>query len=493
MQNSTVKENRIYDDFESLFNNKRKNLLVSILKITIISLFIFLSGLILFFAPITIFSTKLFAPFTNTPEYFLNFSSLSLERINYLAIFRISLLISIFLYTISKNFSNIFTHKESAKKYIPWFVIYSTLSIISVILLFTMFNEKTLSYYYLSFLSVILLIVDVAYAIYTYKLKKKTNPLFYKNKKTLIISIISRSILVIGFMATISAWIFTIEKDEQKFDFLDNNPVHQFFISLFSQKSGINLFYLILIFVTLGVLIFGINIERILWTASKQQKNNESRERLLLYIGFAFTTVIWFIRALFYKTSSNVIDAEKPSRNYIYLIGLIFIVLFFISYVLVSFLKPLKIKGVLLNTIFTGFIFTLIWIITAIVSLKNQEIIVTNITLLFSSIFSIIILMLYKYRTSNEPIYVSIILKSLVLLVIFTLIINGLNALLLSNNNQSFYNIPSKLSLDQIFVITTLSFAVLFNISTVINLIWTLTVITKKNNVINQGVSNEVK
>ncbi|SGA02979.1 Uncharacterised protein [Mycoplasmopsis arginini] len=117
MVNSQVKEKKIYDDFESMLNNKKKNSLVTTLKLILISFFVVLSGLILFFAPTTIFSNKLF--FKSNIEYFLEFSSLTNERINYLALFRLFLLISIFIYTITKNFSNIFTHKESTKKYIP--------------------------------------------------------------------------------------------------------------------------------------------------------------------------------------------------------------------------------------------------------------------------------------------------------------------------------------------------------------------------------------
>ncbi|SGA02976.1 Uncharacterised protein [Mycoplasmopsis arginini] len=52
--------------------------------------------------------------------------------------------------------------------------------------------------------------------------------------------------------------------------------------------------------------------------------------------------------------------ADSPSKNYLYLIGLFFISLIFLSYVLVNFVRKLRIKGVLLNTIFTGFILTLI-------------------------------------------------------------------------------------------------------------------------------------
>lgn len=485
MVNSQVKEKKIYDDFESMLNNKKKNSLVTTLKLILISFFVLLSGLILFFAPTTIFSNKLF--FKSNIEYFLEFSSLTNERINYLALFRLFLLISIFIYTITKNFSNIFTHKESTKKYIPWFVIYLLFSVVSVILLFTFFKQGTMHYYALSFISIPLLLIDISYSIYTYKLKRKTNPLVYKNKKAIIISIFSRITLVLTFIIILSIWVFSIKGDKD--DFLNNNIVHQFFVNMFSKKDTKNLFYIIMFFLIISLLVLGINFERIMLIASKQNKNTDTREKLLLYIALTFTSLIWFIRALFYKKSSDVIIADSPSKNYLYLIGLIFISLIFLSYVLVNFVRKLIIKGVLLNTFFTGFILTLIWIVTAIVSLKNQEIIVTNITILFASLFSVISLLIYKFKTTNESIYVSIFLKLIVSLIVSTLIINGLNALLLANNNQSFYNISSLLSLDQIFVISTLVLLFTFNIATIINLILTLNVITRKNRAMKEAIN----
>ncbi|WP_330463651.1 MSC_0624 family F1-like ATPase-associated membrane protein [Metamycoplasma gateae] len=476
---SYITEKKIYDDFESMLNKKKKNSLVSTLKIILITFFLISSSLILFFAPLTIFSSKLF--FNQNIEYFLEFSNLTTERINYLALFRIFLLLGIYLYTINKNFSNIFTHKESTKKYIPWFIVYLLFSFVSLILLFTFFKQGTMDYYALAWIAFPLLLIDIAYSIYTYKLKRKTNPLVYKNSKATLISIISRIILVSSFLLILSIWVFSIKGDKN--DFLNNNIVHRFFVDMFSQKDSLNLFYIILFTALVAVTIFGINFERVMLIASKQYKTNEAKEKILLFIALSFTSLIWFIRALFYKSSSEVIKADEPSKNYLYLIGLVFISIFFVLYLLFNFLKKLKINGVLLNTILTSFVLTLIWITTTIVSLKNNEILVTNVTLLVSTLFSGVILIIYKLKTTNESLYTSIFLKASITFMITTLVVNGLNALLLSNNNQSFYNISTLLSLDQIFVIATLSILITFNISTVINLIITLNTLTKKSKI----------
>ncbi|BAP39782.1 MSC_0624 family F1-like ATPase-associated membrane protein [Metamycoplasma canadense] len=482
MQNKNIYEKRIYDDFESMENNKKRNSIVSILKTILITFFVVSSALILFFSPLTIFSKKLF-PNENI-AWFLVFSNLAFERINYLALFRTFLLLIIFIYTISKNFSNIFTHKESTKKYIPWFITYLLFSLTSLILLFTFFKHQTLDYYYLSFISIFLLFIDIAYAVYTYKLKRKTNPLVYKNSKATIVSIISRIILVATFITILSIWIFSVQ-DKNKYDFLNNNYVHQFFINIFTQKDSKYLIYIILFFVFITIVIFGINIEKILLLASKQYPKNEIREKIILHIAFSFTSIIWFIRALFYKNSSDVIEAEKPSQNYLYLITIAFITLLFVSYLLISFIKKLKIKGLLLNNIFTSFTLLLIWISTTIVSLKNNETLITNLTILFASLYSIIIIMIYKLKTSNEPIYVSIFLKLLITLTTTTIVINGLNSLLLSYNNQAFYNIRSSLSLNQIFIISTLAIYAIFAFTILINFIVTISSITRKHSFLN--------
>ncbi|PZW01478.1 MSC_0624 family F1-like ATPase-associated membrane protein [Metamycoplasma auris] len=479
MQANSINNKKVYDDFESMLNNKKRNNLLLVLKITLISFLVVFSGLILFFAPLTLFSNKLVD--SKSINWFLDFSNPAFERINYIALFRIFLLLGIFLYTFIANFSNLINQREATRKYIVWFVIYLLFSLTSLVLLFTFFKKNIVDYYYLSLISVPLLAVDIAYLIYKFNLKKKTDPVNYKNKISMIISIISRTILVISFIAILSAWIFSKNALERN-DFLNNNKIHNFFVELFSQRSIKNLFLMILFIVIIVVLIFLINIENIILVISKQGKINVIKEKILLFISLSFITLIWFIRTLFYKSEIELFKVSKNLSDYLYLIGIGLILLVLIGYLLVSFIKKLKVKGLLFNNIVFGFSIFLIWIIVAAISFLTEIKFNLNITILIATFSSLVILVIYRLKIANEAYYVSILLEAIIVLITLSLLISGLNSILLANSNQSFYLINSSLSLEQIFIITTIAFAFLFNIATTINLIVSLSKITKKEN-----------
>ncbi|MBN4089661.1 MSC_0624 family F1-like ATPase-associated membrane protein [Mycoplasma enhydrae] len=477
METNVIEDKKIYDDFGSLADNKKKNSITLLLKILLLSVFALSSLLLLFLAPQSLFANRLFI--NKDIQYFLVFTNPATERINYLVLFRMFFLIGIFIYTIAKNFSNILDNKVNTKKYIPWFVIYLLFSLISVTLLFSFFKNDTMSYYYLSYFSVFVLACDISYSVYTYKLKRKTNPLVYKSKTPTIISITSRIILVLSFLITISVWIFSIKGD--KFDFLNNNIVHKTFIDLFNKRDIKNLFLNILLFLFLVLVICGINIERIIIVTSKKHNFADTKEKILLWIVFGFVGLIWFTRAIFYKNSTTIIDTKINSNNYLYLIGLLGIFIAFSFYVTLNFAKKLKLRGSLAKTVTMSFSLVVIWIIASLTALKSSGLLVNNIMTLFAALSTLIIICIYKWNNNSESLYVAIFIKLIAIMVGTTLILNGINSLLLANNNESFYHINSILSLNQIFIITTLSLVFAFSISVLINLMVVLFKLTKKN------------
>ncbi|SYV89899.1 Uncharacterised protein [Metamycoplasma alkalescens] len=106
----------------------------------------------------------------------------------------------------------------------------------------------------------------------------------------------------------------------------------------------------------------------------------------------------------------------------------------------------------------------------------------TNLSILFGGFFSLVILLIHRLKIANESYYVAMFLEIIIILMLATLLISGLNSILLANNNQSFYNVSSKLSLEQIFVITTAVLIIAFNLALMINLFVVLMKLTKKSN-----------
>ncbi|ENY68745.1 Hypothetical protein, predicted transmembrane protein [Metamycoplasma auris 15026] len=479
MQANAINNKKVYDDFESMLNNKKRNNLLLVLKITLISFLVIFSALILFFAPLTLFSNKLVDG--KSISWFLDFSNPAFEKINYIVLFRIFLLLGIFLYTFIANFSNLINQREATKKYIVWFVIYLLFSLASLVLLFTFFKKNIVDYYYLSLISIPLLLVDIAYLIYKFQLKSKTDPVNYKNKVSMIISIVSRITFVFLFIGILSAWVFSKTPLERN-DFLNNNKVHNFFVELFNQRSIKNLFLMILFISLLVLLVFLINIENIILLISKQGKMSVVKEKILLYIFLFFTIFVWFIRTLFYKNEIELFKSNKNPKDYLYLIGIFFILLILVAYLLISFVKKLKIKGLLFNNLIFSFSIFLIWVIVSSISFLTKNKLSLNITLLIAAFASFIILITYRLKVAALSYYVSILLEAIIIMLSLSLLISGLNSILVANHNESFYLINSNLSLEQIFIIATTSIILIFILATVINLIVSLSKITKKTN-----------
>ncbi|SYV89898.1 Uncharacterised protein, partial [Metamycoplasma alkalescens] len=158
-------------------------------------------------------------------------------------------------------------------------------------MLFTFFRQNTLDYYFLALISIPLLILDLAYSIYKYKLKRKTDPLIHKNKNLVIISNVARGILVFSFLIILSIWVFSIKGNKN--DFLNNNIMHNFFLNMFSQRDVKNLIYLILFLIFLAIILFGIKIEKIILAITKQNKNNNFKEKIILYLFLGFVVFLW--------------------------------------------------------------------------------------------------------------------------------------------------------------------------------------------------------
>ncbi|AZZ65767.1 hypothetical protein DMC14_003185 [Metamycoplasma phocicerebrale] len=475
MENAKIEQKKIYDDFETLANNKKRNSLTIIFKSILLSFFAISSILLLFFSSRTLLANKLFI--NKDLQYFLVFSNLTTERLNYIVLFRLFFLASIFIYSISKNYSNVIDNKVYTKKYIPWFITYLLFSCLAFILLFTFFKLDTLDYYYLSLICLPLLFLDIAYSIYSYKIKKKTNPIVYSNNKLTIISIISRSSFVLAFFITLTIWIFSIKGD--KFDFLNNNIIHNWFVDMFSKNDIKNLFFVILFFAFILLCFFGTNIEKIADISSKKYNFKSIKEKLVLWSIFGFSTIVWFIRVLFYKNSSNVIGKLYSSNNFLYLLGLIPIIGIFVFYMLFSFVKKMKMKSTLSKNIILGFCLSIVWITIAIITLISKSTLVNNILLLIAALNSITMILLYRLQNNSENVYATIFIQIITLFITITLILNGLNALLISHNNEAFYNIDSPLSLNLIFIITTLALSIGFNTISLMQLGITLFRLTK--------------
>gem|GEM_PF-4732992 len=75
------------------------------------------------------------------------------------------------------------------------------LSLTSYTLFFSYFKILPSKLFAISFILIALYIINFSYEIFNFLIQRKTNPLLYKNKNILIISLIFQGILTILFVA----------------------------------------------------------------------------------------------------------------------------------------------------------------------------------------------------------------------------------------------------------------------------------------------------
>ncbi|WP_029608704.1 MSC_0624 family F1-like ATPase-associated membrane protein [Mycoplasma simbae] len=170
-----LESKRIYDDYESLVNKQKRNWAARIYQIISASWFFVASLLIFIFAQKTLMSADIMPQ--KTIVYFFNFSSSQLKELNFAVLLRMALLIFIFVYPISKIYSDLYINKEKVHLYWPWFSVYLLTSISAFILFFTYTNQNTKEIIKIFYAFIPLFAIDLSYAIFAYQSKRKSDPL----------------------------------------------------------------------------------------------------------------------------------------------------------------------------------------------------------------------------------------------------------------------------------------------------------------------------
>lgn len=129
MNESNTLHNKLIYDNEVINQSNGNSKIKKTLNYLLLSLTVILSTLLLIFSDRTILAEKMLIP--SSLKYFFNFQSQSLEQLNALIIFRFLVFGFVFVYSIAKNYNNLYSNKQIAKKYISWYCIYLSLTIIS--------------------------------------------------------------------------------------------------------------------------------------------------------------------------------------------------------------------------------------------------------------------------------------------------------------------------------------------------------------------------
>lgn len=206
IKNETLQDKKIYDNYENLMENSKNNFIVRIYKLVILGLIALATLMILIFAKQTIMGEKIWKSINRNISSFLSFEDPTTEQANTVILFKTTLLLFALYYCLIKNYLNLHIQKDLIKKYYIWFSLYSSMSLISFVLLFTYNSAYPFANFCLLFLLIPLYLINMAQRLYLHFFKAKTDPINYGNKIYLILPLVSQGFLVASILAIFFAW-----------------------------------------------------------------------------------------------------------------------------------------------------------------------------------------------------------------------------------------------------------------------------------------------
>ncbi|WP_373422568.1 MSC_0624 family F1-like ATPase-associated membrane protein [Mycoplasma zalophidermidis] len=480
-------------------NSKQKNNLSIKIYLSILGIWFFCSLLfILIFSNQTIMSAKLYQNNSSSLEIirFFNFSTLETREYNFTLLFRISILLFLLIYPITKSFRDILINKEKINNYWPWFSLYFILSISSFILFFTYHSFEAIEIAKVLWVFIPLYFIDLSFSLYSYNVKKKSDPITYGNSSILIISQVFKALLVSFILTIFFTWTAkSVNPDSPSSAklMLIANDFSDWFKQLFTEKKAINLLIIISLFSGVAILVFFSNWDKINLFLNKQYDSAFTRNSIYFLLISVLAILTWTTSVFFVINNkrSFVIPDKIYISNYWYLSFSVISLLILAFYLISSFVKPFKTKSLIKNTISISGFSTLNWVSFFILTMANNDNRINLINLFITSIVSIIMMIIYlKRNISATKISLSFIYLQLAFLGVLIFIFD-LNQILISKDNFGFNYINSDLSLTQILTITELCIAIAYSLYSVTNLWFTLYKLSIHKKNITKEVNNE--
>ncbi|QSF13618.1 MSC_0624 family F1-like ATPase-associated membrane protein [Mycoplasma sp. Mirounga ES2805-ORL] len=460
MKKEIINNKKVYDNYETLLKNQNINWIAKICKISIV-LFLSLSWLmILIFSTRTIFAKPMLL--NNSIYFFMNLDVSQQKTANFLILFRVILLSFVLFYSAYRNYINIDLYEKNIKLYLPFFILYFSLSIVSVVLFFTFFSLFTKSIIQLSFILIPVLLLSIADQVTRFILGRKFNPTLYRNKIPILISVFSQVVLVTVTMLILFLW--SSANYNSMFGENGNNYFYDKWQKLFTERKFSNFFLILFAFLFLAILIMGSNIYFVVYLINKKYNEYFLKNKITLAISLLASTLVWFVILLFEKNKIILITGESQKNEYIYLIETALILILFTLFAFLTLYKKIKTKSTLINLVYFSCFNLLIWTSLIITIFLNDNNNVNSINLFFASIVGLASYIIFRFKNKNINTWITFFAKLNLISSILTILVFGLNKILLNSDpkNYLFYTIDSNLYLTQIFVVIQVSLWVLF-------------------------------
>lgn len=381
---------------------------------------------------------------------------------SFLVVFRFLLLFITFIYTLYINYANLKRYQHNLILYLPLFVTYALLSLVSVILLFTYFDPNPAKILILAYILIPMFLTRVWDFIFRYFLGKKTDPLLNRRPTILIISILSRLVTYSLLLFVFLYWP-TQSSNGSLFSEIEPNSFYNLIRGWFVDKTATNLIIVSAFFILFGLLLFANNINLIVLAINKRIKINTFQYYIELSLVIFAGISIWFVRSLFYKLYADNL-LEGPSQNsLLYLVSILFLAIILGLYCAFAFL--FKSDGRKNNLQLLGLVIanSLLMATYIFVSLLNSDTLTNIIIFGFTTLFIFISNIIFWQRVKRLSVNAAIFIIGNAIILGLNLAINGINQLFLTQeiSNWLFYTIFPPFSLMQMVSLAYLTFVLL--------------------------------
>ncbi|UUD37031.1 Uncharacterised protein [Mycoplasmopsis californica] len=445
----------IFDDNQKLLAAKRNNLIVFIYKAVIIAFFLISFSVLLFTSKNSIFGKNL----NKSLYFFLDFTKLATEQINWILLFRASCLGFVYFYSIFKVYLYINKNKEHIKLYAIWLGLYLSLSLATFVIFLTYQSDQANEIIKLLFLLVPLVLIDISLTLFMFFTRRKLQPIIYGSKWPLIIDICARVTLTAIVFAFFFKWIYS---GGEYHIVLSYNEFYSWLLKLFGTKTFVNFMIIIFGFIVFGLLLVGLKIYDIWSIAYRQWDSENFKDRMLLYLVGLVSCFIWLISLFALKIpNDNIFNPNSPS-NYLYLLFGLLNIIVLALYFVVTKLNKLRIDSSLIKNLYLAFFEWLIWTLFLVGVLLTQNTTITVVNLLLTIVASLLIFYFHLKSIKRFEFTSLIFITFNILLILVMAVFFGFNQILLSEGNKSFYVFDSKLSLMSILVSIIVIYQTLF-------------------------------
>ncbi|QBF34604.1 hypothetical protein EG856_01545 [Mycoplasmopsis phocirhinis] len=488
MTDINIENKRVYDNHESVSNKQKRNLATKIYQWVLLSLLFITTLLIFIFGEKTLLSNEIIAKFSGSKETFaiyLNNFNNQFKEINAIIFIRMTLLLFIFVYPLSKVFADLEINKEKIQYYWPWFIVYVLISLTSFLLMF-LFHSAIIkdTFIVAAVLLAVIFLGDFSNAIFTFFLKRKSDPINTGNLNIFIITQVFKFVLLITTIAILFIW------NSSGPLLLQNNKFAIWFKDLFEVKKSANLVIIIVLFVAFSLIVFFAFYDKINILITKQYSKQYLKQKLIFNLVILFAILLWSIKIMtLVKPNTSFLVEQTNTANYASLAFILVPILLFVFYILINTIPKIRIKSLLMNTAIFASFNSILWIAFSIFTLNSNEPKIDLIVLFSSIISSLIILGVFIYRNYSITKTSIIFINLLAIINIIVLNIFSFSQLFISKGNNELNFINLTLSVPQIFSIVQASLSIAFLIGTITQF-WI--VIFKINNTKNI-FKNEVK